>query len=146
MEFKELLLKYLYEKGYRYIARDQELDELSVFFDKPKKLSSAWYIESYQWSSLSAFNDLFIDVKWDDEEPFSIESYLGFIDWTKVPIDTKVLVRDSENHEWEPRHFAGFSRGLTEPFKAFDNGRTRWTNDGCPLIFWRYCKLAEEAE
>lgn len=145
MEFKELLLKYLYEKGYRYIARDQELDELSVFFDKPKKLSSSWCIESYQWSSLSAFNDLFIDVKWDDEEPFSIESYLGVIDWTKVPSDTKVLVRDSESDSWKKRYFSSYlGNDFSTPFTTFCEGRTSWSEIAGDTTCWKYCKLAEE--
>lgn len=28
------------------------------------------------------------------------------VDWTKVPVDTPILVRDHENREWTRRHFA----------------------------------------
>lgn len=39
------------------------------------------------------------------------------VDWSKVPIDTPILVRVSEDEEWDKRYFAGFNE------KKFVHGR-----------------------
>lgn len=54
-----MLLKELYDRGFKYIARD--------FNDK-----LAWNINDFNNDCfrISAFNDLFPEIKWQDEEPF----------------------------------------------------------------------------
>ena len=61
------------------------------------------------------------------------------IDWRKVPIDTKVLVKDGEYHEWIKRYFAGVAPS-GKPM-VFLDGKTSWTKteSGC----WDYIKLAD---
>lgn len=63
------------------------------------------------------------------------------VDWSKVRVDTPILVRNSEDGEWEKRHFAKYKNG---DVYAWDNGRTSWTvaNE----IKWKYAKLAESEE
>lgn len=61
------------------------------------------------------------------------------IDWTKVPVDTKVLVRDSKDGEWYKRYFAEYEDGR---FYVFNNGGTSWSISG--KTSWGECKLAEE--
>lgn len=62
------------------------------------------------------------------------------IDWSKVPIDTKVLCRDKVTEECLKRHFAGINdNGRLTSFKG---GRTSWTNDG-DKIPWTFMKLAD---
>ena len=61
------------------------------------------------------------------------------IDWTKVPVNTKVLVRDSKDGEWYKRYFAEYKDGM---FYAFYNGGTSWSMSG--KTSWREYKLAEE--
>lgn len=34
------------------------------------------------------------------------------VDWSKVPVDTKILVRDSEDGRWEKRHFARYKNNI----------------------------------
>ena len=67
------------------------------------------------------------------------------ISWDKVPIDTKIFVRDDESDEWIPRHFAGYENGLVQ---AFPNGRSSFTlGDYCDrLTSWIYAKLAETVD
>lgn len=62
-------------------------------------------------------------------------------DWSKVEVDTPILVRHSKDEEWEKRHFAKYENG---DVYAWDNGRTSWTvaNE----IKWKYAKLAENEE
>lgn len=68
------------------------------------------------------------------------------IDWTKVPVDTKVLVRNFKE-EWVKRYFAEYKDGM---FYAFNNGGTSWSTSNktswgvSNKTSWRECKLAEE--
>lgn len=61
------------------------------------------------------------------------------IDWSKVPIDTPVLVKHRENAEWIERYFAGYMWGKV---CAFDNGST--SEDFKVITPWKYAKLAEQ--
>ena len=63
------------------------------------------------------------------------------VDWSKVEVDTPILVRDHESQEWDARHFAKYEN---ETIYAWDNGRTSWSGDG--VTEWKYAKLAENEE
>ena len=68
--------------------------------------------------------------------------YEEYVDWSKVPVDTKILVRDDENVPWTPRHFACIEHGCVY---AFSYGRTSFTSRGKECC-WRYAKLYKEEE
>ena len=72
----------------------------------------------------------------DCEEPEEPE-----VDWSKVAVDTPILVRDTEDEQWERRYFAKYEN---ETIYAWDSGRTSWTGDG--VTEWKYAKLAESEE
>lgn len=63
------------------------------------------------------------------------------VDWSKVPVDTKILVSFNEK-DWHNRYFAKYEEGFVY---AFENGTTSWTNDREPFS-WSYAKLAEEED
>ena len=68
------------------------------------------------------------------------------IDWSKVKVDTPILVRDHEDTEsttvaWLKRYFAEYKDGLVY---TWINGRTSW-NEDCTHS-WKYAKLAEDEE
>ena len=66
------------------------------------------------------------------------------IDWSKVEVDTPILVRDSENKEWIKRHFAKYENGLVYAWK---DSRTSWTSlYDYEVTAWNYAKLAENEE
>lgn len=46
------------------------------------------------------------------------------IDWSKIPVDTPILVRDSKNNKWLHRHFAKFEDGYVY---TWDDGQTSWS-------------------
>lgn len=62
-------------------------------------------------------------------------------DWSKVKVDTPILVRFSEDGEWFRRHFAKYEGGIVYTWK---DSRTSWTED-C-MTGWDYGKLAESEE
>lgn len=76
---------------------------------------------------------------WLDEEPKKPE-----VDWSKVPIDTLVRVRDYENVEWYLRYFKGIDKSNPEEkYEAWSNGTTSKTaND--KYVHWKYCELVED--
>lgn len=64
------------------------------------------------------------------------------VDWSKIPVDTKILVRDSEDGRWEKRHFARYENNIVF---AWDRGCTSYSADGYHNVStWKYAKLAEE--
>lgn len=65
------------------------------------------------------------------------------IDWSKVPIDTKVLVRNDGFTDWVASYFAGYSNGY---YCTYPKGRTSWTNKKGNVFRWNQCKLAETEE
>ncbi|WP_294785699.1 hypothetical protein [uncultured Eubacterium sp.] len=63
------------------------------------------------------------------------------IDWSKVPVDTPIMVKDAENAIWHKGHFA---RVIANKVCAWVNGKTSWTTN--TVVQWNYAKLAEESE
>lgn len=74
-------------------------------------------------------------VKWFKAE------YVEPVDWSKVPVDTPIWVRDSENVCWVKRHFAGYQNGVV---MAFSNAGTSWSN--IESRSWTFGKLATDDE
>lgn len=64
------------------------------------------------------------------------------VDWSKVAVDTPILVKDCESGEWLPMHFAKYEDGHVF---AFRNGMTSWSSH-CDMFYWEYAKLAESEE
>ena len=66
------------------------------------------------------------------------------IDWSKVPVDTKILVKDEGCSPWEKRHFAKCKNGRVY---AWCDGRTSFTaRDNIDYFGWDCAKLYEESE
>lgn len=63
------------------------------------------------------------------------------VDWSKVEVDTPILVRNCEDEEWVRRYFAEYKYGVVY---AWTCGKTSWTED-C-ATGWNYVKLAESED
>lgn len=147
-DFKNMLLKYLYGKGYRYIVKDRN-SELCAYLYKPFKSKVFWAPDHYNEDliGLDVFKDLFSEVKWENREPFDIGKQLGIINWSEIPVDTKVLVRDEDDDKWEKRHFAGVdAHNVKYPFLAFTAGKTSWSACEDMKRHWKQCKLVKEKD
>ena len=66
------------------------------------------------------------------------------VDWSKVEVDTPILVRNSEyaTTSWLRRHFAKYENGLVYAWK---DSRTSWTANNMTTA-WQCAKLAESEE
>ena len=66
------------------------------------------------------------------------------VDWTKVPVDTPILVRDSEEEVWRRRYFAKYEDNTVY---AWGGGATSWSAErSCNVTVWKMAKLAESEE
>lgn len=66
------------------------------------------------------------------------------VDWSKVEVDTPILVKDFENEEWRDRYFARYEN---ETIYVWCDGRTSWSAyDNSDVTSWKYVKLAEREE
>lgn len=65
------------------------------------------------------------------------------VEWSKVLVDTPILVRDSKNDGWENRHFAKYENGKV---LAWNSGKTSWTSIYGYTSAWQYAKLADKEE
>ena len=62
------------------------------------------------------------------------------VDWSKVEVDTPILVRNSKDEEWRKRHFAKCEcKGRL--VYTWRDSRTSWTEEG--MCVWNFAKLAE---
>lgn len=95
-----------------YILKSRDCANTSC--DQCKMLQIIWLMEEY-------------------EEPET--------DWSKVEVDTPILVRDYEGQEWARRYFAKYEN---KTIYAWDSGRTSWTGDG--VTEWKYARLVESEE
>ncbi len=74
--------------------------------------------------------------KWAQEEYKAPE-----VDWTKIPENTRILVRDREDNPWFNAHFAYYRNGHVF---AFPYGRTSWTITPEMIICpWEYAEIAD---
>lgn len=65
------------------------------------------------------------------------------VDWSKVAVDTPILVRDSEGEKWKNRHFAKYEGGIVY---AWRSGATSWSACSNSITDWGMAKLAESEE
>ena len=72
-----------------------------------------------------------------------MKEYVGpQVDWSKLKVDTPILVRDFEGSDWFRRHFAKYENGTVY---AWDGGDTSWSGEDV-MTEWKYAKLAESEE
>lgn len=75
-------------------------------------------------------------IKWCNSECVELPT-----DWSKVPVDTPILIRDSGDGTWYKRHFAKYEDGKVY---AFCDGQTSWS--GNSPVCWEQAKLATDDE
>lgn len=125
-EFTNYLFKIMYELGYR----KAEVAKGGVFFYKCDILVGVWTPRvPVECTCLT-----------DEPQCIDIAEYLEIVDWSKVAVDTPILVRDSNESKWTKRYFALFEEGL---IYAWESGATSWSvENNRRVVLWKYAKLA----
>lgn len=126
-QFTDNFFRTMYELGYK----KAEIEKGYIFFyEKPVTLTT--WIPSIP-IKCTCFTD--------EPQCIDIAEYLGIVDWSKVKVDTPILVRQYEQDEWEKRHFAYFKDGRV---CAWLCGATSWSADyEGDTTDWNFAKLAE---
>lgn len=94
----------------------------------------AWNNGETSWTTVAMTDWKYAKLAEDEKEPE--------IDWSKVEVDTPILVKFKEDKEWVKRHFAKYENGRVYAWK---DSHTSWTslhNDD--ITAWNYAKLAED--
>ena len=66
------------------------------------------------------------------------------VDWSKVEVDTPILVRQTKDGEWLRRHFAKYEDGIVYAWKdAFTSWTVSFDED---VYAWKFAKLAESED
>lgn len=63
------------------------------------------------------------------------------VDWSQVPVNMKILVRDDEYQTWLKRYFAKYDNGVVY---AWSDGSTLWSAGDSTPMPWKFAKLAED--
>ena len=115
-----------------------DIDRLALIQGQPRICNSSLlcneclFNNNIDFCSGEALNWLFSEYK----EPE--------VDWSKVKVDTPILVRNYESGDWTKRYFAKFVDGKVYAWIA---GATSWSADGeLDVTSWNCAKLAESEE
>lgn len=126
-QFTDELFERMYDLGYKFA----EISYCHIYFWKNKKEKLGQFTPRINVDcTCFKVNDQMINI----------EEYLGIVDWSKVAVDTPILVRDFETSRWEKRYFASFENGMVY---AWDGGTTSWSAENKNTMSWEYAKLAE---
>lgn len=135
---REWLLQKLYDDGWRYMVGG---DGIFTYLTKNKPLivDCMYRCIGDEYTCIGRTHGILPDL--EKGEVMKIAEELGIVDWSKVAVDTPILVRDFEDMKWGKRHFAFFKDGRVH---TWDGGVTSWTceNPNC-VMSWKYAKLAE---
>ena len=123
------------------VSKKENIEKVyEIFIDGENK--GKWEIEEIGKGEFEFFN---VEGKPLDEIYFSSQiarmEFREVIDWSKVPVDTKVLV-SNDGEKWYKRHLYKYEDGK---FLAWDNGKTSFTATDVNERFpWEYAKLYQE--
>ena len=116
---------------------DMAANDIKITVDKKGRLSDCFAIncKDCAWSSCDQCRKKF--RAWLEQEYVEPP-----VDWSKVPVDTKIYVRDFGGELWMPRHFARFEDGK---ILTWSYGATSFSADDLNDVSkWNQGKLAEE--
>lgn len=127
----------------RYKSEIEKFAKLNVRFALDKKTRNIICCAGVQCPQCEFYGDKKIGhicddtkLKWADAE--YVEPEEKEVDWSKVPVNTLILVKDSVKGIWFKRYFAKYENGFVY---AWEDGKTSYTTD--MTWYWKYAKLAE---
>ena len=127
-QFTDELFKRMYDLGYR----KAEIEDDTLFF----------FVNERDY--LCPFSPR-VQVKCtcfeEKDQLIDVAEFLGIIDWSKVAVDTPILV-SFDGCNWFKEYFA---KVQNDTVYAFDGGATSWSvsNKKYCVTSWNYAKLAE---
>ena len=127
-EFRNYILEDLIERGYKYIARDED-GTIYAFSRKPIKQGKVWsfdiaFDDGNKLKDISLVSCIFTDIEWENVKPFRIQ----YTDWKKVPVDTQLVYTNGDGKNYI-RHFCKYDEE-NDRVVLYADGRTSFTEKG----------------
>lgn len=138
---REWLFQKLYDDGWRYIVADK-YDNMYLTNEKPSMFDDVDEVRISSCKKYIGITGVMAALpKLSANEVFDIAEELGIVDWSKVKVDTPILVSDEKHEDWVKRYFAFFENGKVYAWVA---GATSWSADNNrDASHWEIAKLAE---
>lgn len=126
-QFTDELFRRMHDMGYK----KAEINKGHIFFYGANKFMTMWIPRVPVDCTCFGVEDQCIDIG----------EYLGIVNWSKIPVDTPILVKGCVDESWGKRYFAYFKDGYVYTWRE---GTTSWSVPDKQLVAkWRYAKLAE---
>ena len=135
---REWLLQKLYDDGWRYYAKNVGG---TAFLTTKKPIMGQGILEITSGGTTKCINIISeIMPEIDRNGLVDIAEELGIVDWSKVAVDTPVLV-SLDDKLWICRYFADFKNGIVY---TWSSGATSWSvTRRTHKDAWSFAKLAE---
>ena len=139
---QEWVLQKLYDAGWRYLVVDNH-DNVYLTSGRPFKYDGGdeeiRISICGKYAKVNDISKMLPELKCN--EWLDIAEELDIVDWSKVAVDTPILVKGLGLAEWQNRYFAFFKDGEVY---AWCNGATSWScKNSNDVSSWKYAKLAE---
>jgi hypothetical protein len=125
---------------YKEMLIDMEIidvNKLAVVNDKPVNCTDLYVCDECDFGekkNCSPYLEEWLFSEYEEPE----------VDWSKVKVDTPILVKDILKSEWIKRYFAKYENGRVYAWKE---GKTSWSAvNEHNVNSWKYAKLAESEE
>ena len=135
-------LKECYKLGFKYLFYNPDSGIYMLSEREPVLYNMTFmYCDGKKHPFSSYFSTLVAEDLLADRNYIAIEDHIDVVDWSKVPVDTPILVKDNYEDCWHKRYFAKYENGVVF---AFSCGSTQWSNDGDTPIHYDEAKLVED--
>lgn len=136
---REWLLQKLYNDGWKYYVKNVGN---TAFITTERPVINDGILDINGCCHVKCINNISkIMPQIERNEVLNIAEELGIIDWSKVAVDTLILVKDFKCDAWKKRYFSIYKDGT---IYAWANGATSWSAENDRnIIPWAHAKLAE---
>lgn len=136
---REWLLQKLYDDGWKYYVKS--VGNIA-FITTERPVVNDGILDINSGGHVKCINNISkIMPQIERNEVLNIADELGVVDWSKVKVDTPVLVKTYEQDAWQKRYFAYLKGGRVYVWLG---GTTSWSADNDKdVMYWNYAKLAE---
>lgn len=137
-------LKECYHSGYNYVSYNHSSKAYTLSEEKPVIVDGVCirYGVGKVNTLYSHFSKLVFKDLLQDKDYIKISDHIDTTDWSKVPVDTKLIVSHATGHPDYCRYFAEYKDGKVY---AWDYGATSWSSDNHSKNYWEHVKLADSA-
>ena len=120
-EGRKWLLQKLYDRGFKYILHSGVLGGYLAVKQPPKIKNNHTYVDG-SFERIDVLSDLIPDF--NEPNYLDIGKYLGIFDWSKVAVDTPIIVNELFSIDLR-RYFKEYKDGKVY---YFSGGRTSWSS------------------